>query len=107
MADQEKWVTVAKREDVEPGEVIGATVGEEQIAIYNLDGEFRATGNICTHAYAILSDGWVDGDVIECPLHGGRFDIRTGKALGPPVERDIKVYEVRLSGEEVQVRVGD
>jgi len=84
-----------------------ATVGDRQIAIYNVDGELYATDNVCTHAFALLSDGWLDGDVIECPLHGGRFEVRTGKALGYPVEVDLKTYQVRVVGEDVQVKLED
>jgi naphthalene 1,2-dioxygenase ferredoxin component len=102
---EENWVTVASKSKVAPGEIAEGRIGEQSIAIYNLDGEFYATDNVCTHAQAFLSDGWLDGEVIECPLHAGRFDIKTGKALGPPVDIDIKTYPVRVVGDEIQVRV--
>jgi naphthalene 1,2-dioxygenase ferredoxin component len=106
VSESGNWVTVAGASALPPGEIAAASVGEEQIAIYNVDGAFYATSNICTHAFAILSDGWLDGDVIECPLHGGRFEVATGKGLGPPIERDIKTYAVRVVGDEVQVQTG-
>ena len=105
MAEQ-NWVTVGSKGKIAEGEVAEGRAGEEQIAIYNVDGTFYATGNVCTHAFALLSDGWLDGDVIECPLHAGRFEVKTGKALGPPVDCDIKTYPVRVVGDEIQVRVG-
>jgi nitrite reductase/ring-hydroxylating ferredoxin subunit len=102
---EEQWVTVAAKNRVGEGEIAEGRAGEEQIAIYNVDGTFYATSNICTHAFALLSDGWLDGDVVECPLHAGRFDVKSGKALGPPVDCDIKTYPVRVVGDEVQVRL--
>jgi nitrite reductase/ring-hydroxylating ferredoxin subunit len=101
----EKWVTVAKAGAIGEGEIQGASAEGQEIAIYNVDGTFYATSNICTHAMAFLSDGWLDGDVIECPLHAGRFEVKTGKALGPPVDCDIKTFPVRVEGDEVQVKL--
>lgn len=106
MSNEPEWVTVAQRSDLAEGEVLGVEVGDKPIALYNVDGEIHATDNICTHAFALLSDGWLDGECIECPLHAGRFDVRTGKALGPPVEEDIKVYPVRIVGDDVQIKLG-
>ena len=106
VAEDGNWVTVASASKLAPGEIKDAKVGEAEIAIYNVDGAFYATSNICTHAFALLSDGWLDGDEVECPLHAGRFDVRTGKALCPPVEIDIQTYPVRVVGDDVQVRIG-
>ncbi len=106
MAEEAEWVTVAQLADVGEGEVLGVEIGDRSIALYNLDSEIFATDNICTHAFAMLSDGWLDGDCIECPLHAGRFEVRTGKALGPPVDEDIKVYPVRVVGNDIQVKTG-
>ncbi len=96
---------VAKTGDLDEGEAMQVIVGRKEIAIYNLDGEFYATDDICTHAYASLADGYVEGELIECPLHGGCFDIKTGKAMTPPVIDDLKVYEVKIDGEQVLVGV--
>lgn len=104
MAD-ENWVTVAKRSAISSGDVLGVTLGEREFALYDLDGEIYATDNLCTHAFALLSQGWLDGEVIECPLHGGRFDVKTGKALCPPVTEDLKTYKVRLVGDDVQIQL--
>ena len=103
--DAAGWVRVAGRGDLAEGEVLGVDAAGHSIALYNADGSFYATDNICTHAYACLSDGWLDGEVIECPLHAARFDIRTGKVLDPPATEDLKTYEVRLVGDEIQVRL--
>jgi nitrite reductase/ring-hydroxylating ferredoxin subunit len=100
---EENWVTVAKRSAINPGDVLGVTLGEHEFALYNLDGEIYATDNLCTHAFALLSQGWLDGEVIECPLHGGRFEVKTGKGLGPPINDDLKTYKVRVVGDDVQI----
>ena len=105
MAEAGDWVTVAQRKALGEGEVLGVEVSGKPIALYNLDGTLYATDNLCTHAFAFLSDGWVDGDDIECPLHAGRFEIKTGKGLGPPIPCDIKTYNVRLAGDDIQVQL--
>jgi naphthalene 1,2-dioxygenase system ferredoxin subunit len=99
------WVSVAKRAAIKPGDVVGVTLGEREIALYNIDGAIYATDNLCTHAFAFLSQGWLDGDCIECPLHGGRFEVKTGKGLGPPINDDLKTYKVQVAGEDVQIQL--
>ena len=84
----------------------GVKASELDVALYNIDGEIYATHNICTHAHAYLSDGWLEGDVIECPLHGGRFEAKTGKGLGAPITCDVKTLPVRIEGDSIQVNVG-
>ena len=99
------WVRAAARSDLAEGEVIGVEIAGRSIALYDADGDVFATDNICTHAYACLSDGWLDGEVIECPLHAARFDIRSGKVLDPPATEDLKTYPVRIVDGEIQVRL--
>jgi nitrite reductase/ring-hydroxylating ferredoxin subunit len=102
------WVKVAKAADVAEGQALGLRVGAREIAIYHLEGgEYRATDNICTHEYAQLSEGWLEGHVIECPLHAGQFDVRTGKGLCAPIDRDLDVFEVRVTGADVEVKLPD
>lgn len=100
------WVRVAARGAVTAGEVIGVEAGGRSIAIYDCEGELFATDNICTHAYACLSDGWLDGYAIECPLHAARFDVRSGAVLDPPATEDLKTYPVRAIGDEIQIKLG-
>ena len=100
-----EWVTVASRSALKAGEVLGVQAKDRELALYEVEGAVYATDNQCTHAFAYLSDGWLDGDVIECPLHGGRFEVRTGKGLGPPIPCDIKTYPVRVSGDDLQVKI--
>ena len=102
----EGWFKAAERGALGEGEVIGVIVEGREIALYEMDGDIFATDDICTHAYAKLSDGWLDKGEIECPLHAGRFDPRTGKATAPPCTDDIKTYPVRIVGDEIQVKLG-
>jgi len=104
-ADDTGWVRAAARSDLATGDVFGVEVSGHSIALYEVDGSIFATDNICTHAYARLSDGWLDGEVIECPLHAARFDVRTGKVLAPPATVDLKSHPVRIVGDEIQVKL--
>jgi nitrite reductase/ring-hydroxylating ferredoxin subunit len=107
MSEAENWVRVASTKDVEEGSALGVDVNGLSLAIYHLEsGEWYATDNVCTHAFAVLTDGWLEGHVIECPLHAGRFDVRTGQGLSPPVEEDLTTYPVRIDGSNVMVRLG-
>ena len=105
MTETENWITVADRSSVGAGSVIGVKAGDLDVALYNIDGQFYATHNVCTHAHALLSDGFLEGDVIECPLHGGRFEVKTGKGLGAPIICDLKTLPVRVEGDAIQVNV--
>jgi len=104
-ADEQGWVKAANRGDLAEGEVLGVLVAGREIALYDLDGTVCATDDICTHAYARLSDGWFDRGEIECPLHAGRFDPRTGKATAPPCVDDLKTYPARVEAGEIQVKL--
>jgi nitrite reductase/ring-hydroxylating ferredoxin subunit len=100
------WHAVGDADKLAPGEMMGVMIADLSIAIYNLEGTFYATHNICTHAYAVLTDGgYIDGGNIECPIHQGLFDIRTGKALEGPVDIDLKTYPVRVEGGKIEVEV--
>ena len=103
MADEGNWHAAASLGDVNEGEPFGIEIAGHHVALYRLGNEYYATGNICTHAEALLSDGMLDGCEIECPLHMGRFDIRTGEALTSPVEIDIPVYPIRISGDRLEI----
>jgi nitrite reductase/ring-hydroxylating ferredoxin subunit len=100
------WVRVAAKGDIPEGGVKGVRVGKREIALYHLPGgEFRATDNICSHEYALLSEGWLENGCIECPLHAAQFDVRTGKALSSPADIDLEVFEVKAEGDDLLVKV--
>jgi nitrite reductase/ring-hydroxylating ferredoxin subunit len=78
-------------------------VGNHDIAVYLFDGQVYATDNICTHAYASLADGLVDGDTVECPLHAACFNFRTGQVLSAPADVDLRIYSVRVEDGTVMI----
>ncbi|MDQ3655734.1 MAG: non-heme iron oxygenase ferredoxin subunit [Chloroflexota bacterium] len=101
----EHWVTVAKADFLQPGELMYVEVDDEPVCLINLDGDLHAINDYCTHEDASLSDGTIDGDEIECPLHGGAFYIRTGEPAAFPVAVAVEKYAVRIVGHDVQVSV--
>lgn len=88
--------------DLEPGDVVKVEV-DPPIAVYNVDGEFYATDDTCTHGQSSLSDGWVDGDEIECAWHMARFCIRTGRAKCLPATVDLRTYQVIVEDGDIFV----
>jgi nitrite reductase/ring-hydroxylating ferredoxin subunit len=80
-------------------------IGNQRLALYNIGGTFYATDDRCTHARASLSEGFIEGDTIECPLHGGRFHIPTGQPLSPPVRVAVCVYPVQVVDSEIYVQI--
>jgi nitrite reductase/ring-hydroxylating ferredoxin subunit len=77
------------------------------IAVYNLDGEIYATSNICSHDHSLLSEGYIDGDRIECSWHFAQFCIRTGAAVTPPAVESILTYVVSIDDNDIYVEVPD
>ena len=102
-AEVEEWVEVAARAALGRGGTLAVSFGAYEIALYDVDGEVYATDNLCTHAHAMLTDGTLQGAVVECPLHGGRFEVTTGRGLGPPVPCDLKTYRVRVREGEIEL----
>ncbi len=100
-----KLVKVCKLGDVAPGEMKPVDVAgvKDPIAVFNLDGTHYATSNICTHNIAMMTDGYFEGDVVECPLHGGSFSIKTGEPLSFPCEIPLRTYPVVVDGEDVLI----
>ena len=99
------WHDVAASQDVTEDAPISVKVGEREIGIYALNGHYYALEDVCPHAYALLSQGFVEGEEIECPLHGAKFHIPTGKCTHEPADRDLARYEVKLEGGRLFVSV--
>ena len=98
------WVNVAEEKDLPPGSFKCVEIDDVLVAVFNLDGEYHAIENVCSHEYAELTDGELEGNEITCPLHGARFDIRSGEALTPPAYEPVAKLPVRVDGGVVQVR---
>ena len=99
----ENLVRVCAAADLPPGNVKSFEVGDERVAVYNIDGTFYATEAQCTHAAADLGDGILEGDVIECSLHFGAFNVKTGKAVQAPCFDDLKTFKTEVRDGKVFV----
>ncbi|HET9108765.1 MAG TPA: non-heme iron oxygenase ferredoxin subunit [Steroidobacteraceae bacterium] len=101
------FVPVAQAADVPRGSMLEVTVGPRSILLCHTREGWFATDNVCTHAYAKLSEGRLRKTRLICPLHGGAFDCRTGAAIGSPATAPLATYAVRIAGENVEIAVGE
>ena len=99
-----EWITVARVEELALGERRVVGMDDTQIVVFNLDGQYYAIEDVCTHDGGQLTGGTVEGDQIVCPRHGARFCIRTGAALSAPAYEPINTFPVRIENGMVQVR---
>jgi 3-phenylpropionate/trans-cinnamate dioxygenase ferredoxin subunit len=93
-----EWVKVGTVDQISSGGRRVVLVEEERVAIFNLEGEFLAIADTCSHAEASLSAGEREGYTVECPLHGAKFDLRTGRALSMPAVVGVTSYPVKVEG---------
>lgn len=94
---------VCRMSELRPGEV--RRIDNPPIAVFNVEGALFAISDVCTHAEASLSEGQVEGQTVECPLHGACFDLRTGEALTPPAVEPVKTFAVVVQDDDVYVEV--
>ena len=102
MAD---WHRVAVEADLKPETPLGVRIGETQVAVVRLEDGIYAVDDVCTHEYALLSEGFCEDGKLECPLHQACFDIRTGKALNEPAEVPVATYPTKVEDGAVFVQV--
>jgi nitrite reductase/ring-hydroxylating ferredoxin subunit len=96
-------IRACKVDELSPGEARRVEGDHPPVAVYNVDGEFYALDDTCTHEKFALTEGWIDGDVVECALHMAKFCIRTGKALCLPANRDVASHAVEVVDGEVWI----
>jgi 3-phenylpropionate/trans-cinnamate dioxygenase ferredoxin component len=99
-----EWVDVARATELGPGSWCTVDVDGTQVAVFNVDGDYYAIEDVCTHDGGILTGGTVDGQEVTCPRHGARFSIVTGEALGPPAYEPVATFPVRVEAGTVQVK---
>ena len=85
-------IALCRPAEVEPGHAIRIEKGELTLAVFNLEGEYFVTDDACTHGPGSLSEGCIEGEVVECDFHNGAFNIRTGEVVTPPCMIPIKTY---------------
>lgn len=101
------WIATVDVDDVDDEDVVPFRHDGADYAIYRSpDGEFFATAGHCTHERQLLCDGLVMGGIIECPKHNGRFDYRTGRAMGAPVLVDVQTFPTRVVDGVVEIGIG-
>ena len=99
----EDFTKAAMADELSPGQMKLVELGDEHILLVNLEGEFHALSESCTHAYYPLSEGDLTGEEVECALHGSVFNLKTGEVLGPPADEPLTVYSVKLEGNDILI----
>jgi len=92
-------------DDVPEGSALRVEAGTLTLAVFNVGGEFYVTDDNCTHGPGSLSEGYIEGDVVECNFHNGQFNIRTGEVVSPPCMVPIKTYPARVENGKVVIEV--
>jgi len=102
-----EYVKVASIRELPPGKRLWHDFEEESVIVFNIDGNFYAIADLCTHDDGPLGDGDLHGFEIECPRHGARFDVRTGRALCMPAVTDVPTFGVRIEDDSIYVESPD
>jgi nitrite reductase/ring-hydroxylating ferredoxin subunit len=100
----EDFVKAAESKDIAPSSMKAVDVAGEKVCIINIEGNYYAIGNVCTHVGGPLDEGTLEGYEVECPWHGSKFDVRTGEPTKPPARQSVPTYEVKLEGNNILVR---
>jgi nitrite reductase/ring-hydroxylating ferredoxin subunit len=98
------FVKVAETKDIQPSTMKAVDLASERVCIVNVEGNYYAIGNICTHVGGPLNEGTLEGYEVECPWHGSKFDVRTGEATKPPARQSVPKYEVKVEDNNILVR---
>ena len=105
MTQQGTQLDLCGVEDVEVGQAVKIEIAGLSLAVFNLDGDFFVTDDLCTHGPGSLSEGCIIGDAVECNFHNGVFDIRTGAVLAPPCITPLKTYPACIQNKRVVIAV--
>ena len=103
-AGSASWIPVAPAASIAAGDYTSVEIDGRFVAVFNVDGEFLAIDDVCTHDGEGLAGGELDGDVVVCPRHGARFSLRTGAVLAPPAYEPVRTYATRVINGTVEVR---
>ncbi|HMK78799.1 MAG TPA: non-heme iron oxygenase ferredoxin subunit [Xanthobacteraceae bacterium] len=98
-------VELCGTEEVAPGTAIKVDAAGLELAVFNVDGEFYVTDDHCTHGPGSLSEGYLDGEIIECNFHQGQFNVRTGEAVLSPCVVPVRTYPAFVRDGKVMIRI--
>jgi glycine betaine catabolism B len=101
---EEKFFKVAETKDIQTSQMKAVEVNGERVCVANVEGRFYAIGNVCTHVGGPLAEGELEGYEVQCPWHGSKFDIRTGKVVRPPAMRAEPTYEVNVEDNNILIK---
>ena len=102
---EDNWIEVAEADSVDMDDLIRFDHANKTFCIYRIEDGYYATDGICSHEAVHLEDGLVMDDEIECPMHQGIFNIKTGKAISPPACDDLKTYPVKVENGKIYIKV--
>ena len=102
---QQGFVKVATTGEIPPGITRKVETSGQEILIINLDGQYYAINNICTHVGGPLDEGRLEHDEVVCPWHGSRFDVKTGEVRGGPARLPEQKYEVKVEGDDILIKI--
>jgi len=100
-----EFVKAASVSEIAPGTCRLVVLKGKEIVLFNIGGEFFALDNLCTHEEGPLCEGEIEGYAVTCPWHGAKFDIRTGEVLQDPAYEDVRRYDVRVTGQDIEVAI--
>ncbi len=103
MSDELSWHLVCEADEIDDEDVIPFDHGDWAYAVYRTPSGYYATDGLCTHEVATLADGLVLGEIIECPMHQGRFHIPSGKAKSAPACVDLRTHPVKVDDGKVYI----
>lgn len=99
------WISVCGIDDVSENEPKAVEVNDKKIGVFVIDEQYFAIENVCPHAFALLTEGFIEDQTVECPLHEAIFDIQTGELKSGPGCRDLCTYPVRVDGQQIQIQL--
>jgi 3-phenylpropionate/trans-cinnamate dioxygenase ferredoxin subunit len=104
-----EWIRICDAEAIPRGHAARVEIGDLPIAVFNVNGDFYALDDTCSHAMASLSEGELHSETcaVECPLHGSQFDLRTGEPISLPAVEPVRVHEVAVRGGELWVALSE
>ena len=103
--ENNNWVLVGEADSIEMEDLIRFDHKDKTYCVYHIQDGFFATDGICTHEAVHLQEGLVMDDEIECPMHQGIFNIKTGKAISPPACEDLKTYQVKVENDKIYIKI--